>query len=54
MQDANKAETGLKDWKLSLFISGETNGWKFSKNPQKQVASLSLFHSLVVVALGAN
>ena len=41
MHGANKATERLKAVSL-LFLPGETAGWKFSKNPQKQVASLSL------------
>ena len=40
MHGANKAAERLKA--VSLLFPGETGGWKFSKNPQKQVASLSL------------
>ena len=53
MHEANKATERLKA--VSLLFPGETGGWKFSKNPQKQVASLSLCltHSRPrVVALG--
>ena len=39
MHGANKATERLKA--VSLLFPGETAGWKFSKNPQKQVASLS-------------
>ena len=51
MHEANKATERLKA--VSLLFPGETAGWKFSKNPQKQVESLSLCltHSRVV-ALG--